>query len=244
MDPMSREITSLGTVNHTGVGGLILGGGFGWLTSRYGLTIDNLLSAELVLANGSIVRASETENKDLFWAIRGAGSSFAVVTEFVLKAYDQPDPVWAGILGFTPDKLEGVVNFANKHHEVAGENEALIFGFSRPPPLFQPAILAVVFYNGSEDEAKRYFGDLFALGPVMDQTGMMPYEELNTMFNAAQTYGDRKSSGGSAVKAPLDPKFVQDIFDEFVQFLEKHEGSDGSITVFHFIPYKKTNSVP
>lgn len=67
-------------MNHTGIGGLTLGGGYGWLTGLYGLAIDNLLSAEIVLADGSIVIASSTENQDLFWAIRGAGSCFGVVS--------------------------------------------------------------------------------------------------------------------------------------------------------------------
>jgi hypothetical protein len=208
------------------------------------LTIDNLLSAELVLANGSIVRASETENKDLFWAIRGAGSAFAVATEFVLQAYDQPNPVWAGILGFTPDKLESVIKFANKHHEIGGENEAMILAYARPPPLFQPAVLVIPFYNGPEDQAKRYFADLFALSPVFDQTRMMPYEELNANFNPIATFGDRKSTGASAIKCPLDVNLAQDVFGKFDEFVDEHEGSAASTIFFAFVPYKKIRTVP
>src|ERR1700759_2978262 len=117
------QLSDPGTVNHTGVGGLTLGGGFGYLSPKYGLVIDNLRSAELVLADGSIVRASEIEHPDLFWAIRGCGSSFAICTEFVIQAHDQPNPVWAGMIGFTPDKLEALVAFANKFHETSGELE-------------------------------------------------------------------------------------------------------------------------
>lgn len=76
-----------GTVNHTGIGGLTLGGGYGYLTGRYGLVIDNLLSVKLVTADSDIVTASPDENPDLFWAIRGAGASFAAVVEFTYRVH-------------------------------------------------------------------------------------------------------------------------------------------------------------
>ncbi len=83
-----------GTVNHTGIGDLTLGGGYGYLTPAHGMVVDNLLSVQLVLADGSIVTASQSENTDLFWASRGAGIGFGVATSFVYQAYEQKEPVW------------------------------------------------------------------------------------------------------------------------------------------------------
>lgn len=108
-------ITILNYSCSTGVGGLTLGGGFGLLTGEHGFVIDNLLEAEVVLASGEIVKASETENIDLFWAIRGAGHGFGVVTEFLFKAHEIPDEVWGGIVGFPADRISVVLEFANNH---------------------------------------------------------------------------------------------------------------------------------
>lgn len=200
-------------MNHTGVGGLILGGGWGWLTPRYGLTIDNLVSATCVLSTSEVLNVSSTENSDLFWAIRGAGSTIAIVTSFTLRAYPQPNPVWAGTLVFTPDKLSEIVGAANKFHE-SGSEEGIIFGYMCAPPTGTPMLMAVVFYNGSEADGRTHFSDLLSIGPVMDMTRMMPYQELNAMFNAAATFGDRKSSGASAFAYPLQPDLFQQVWNE------------------------------
>jgi FAD/FMN-containing dehydrogenase len=105
--------TVSGTVGDTGVGGLILGGGYGYLSGSCGLALDCLLSCEVVLANGDIVTASREESPDLFWALRGAGPNFGIVTHFTSQAFVQGES-WAGFLGYAPDKLPAVIEFGNR----------------------------------------------------------------------------------------------------------------------------------
>lgn len=131
----------IGTVNHTGVGGLTLGGGFGWLSGKYGLTIDNLLSAELVLADGKVLRVSKHDNPDLFWAIRGCGSSFGICTEFIFQAFSEPNPVWGGLMAFSPEKMEQVVNFGNKFHDIATDQASFILGCAVSIPVFHKSLV-------------------------------------------------------------------------------------------------------
>jgi FAD/FMN-containing dehydrogenase len=186
-----------GTVNHTGIGGLTLGGGYGYLSPRYGLTIDNLLSVELVLANGKIVTASETENKDLFWAVRGAGAAFGVVTSFTYQAHDQNNDVWGGMLVFPPPLLAEVMAFANTILEGPQGDKVMLVGFGAPPPAHQPVIMAIVFYNGSEEEGKAFYEPLLKLGPLANMTTVMPFSSANSMLNPAMFAGLRRTMKGT-----------------------------------------------
>ncbi|KAI2476128.1 GlcD FAD-FMN-containing dehydrogenase [Pyrenophora tritici-repentis] len=233
-----------GTVNHTGVGGLTLGGGYGYLTGKYGLTIDNLLSVNIVLASGEQVIASASSNPDLYWAVRGAGQNFGVTTTFTFQAYDQKNPVFAGPLIFLPDKIPQIVEFANKFHTANDGNQALLWGFSAPPPANAPVVLCQLFHNGSEEEGKAFFADLFELGPIANMTAMIPYEKLNSLLNQSAGFDGRKQFGGGAFKLPLDANLAVQLHAEFNAFVASHERMNESMMLFETIPYKKVVEVP
>lgn len=229
-----------GTVNHTGIGGLTLGGGYGWLSGQYGLTIDNLLSVEVVLADGRVITSSPAENDDLFWGVRGAGQSFGVVTSFTYRCYEQKIPVFAGSLAFPPPAIPAVLDFANKTHESGKGHAGCILVFAvAPPRISQPMILAVVFYNGPEDEAKTFYKPLLDLEPLMNTTAMIPYSSLNSIFNASNGHGGRKSTKGSSFNPPLRAEFALSVFDRFCDFVKEVPGANGSIVLFEFFNMKK-----
>ena len=172
-------------MNHTGIGGLTLGGGYGYLTGQYGMVIDNLLNVEIVLASGEIVQSNEKELPDLFWAIRGGGGNFGVVTEFTYQAYPHAYPVYAGLLVFAPTQLEALVNTFNKWIETEDGKDpkaALFYTCSRAPPDFVPTIALIPFYDGHEVEGRRIFKPFFDLGPLADMTKEMPYVALVSSF--------------------------------------------------------------
>ncbi|THD00293.1 hypothetical protein EYZ11_000186 [Aspergillus tanneri] len=211
-----------GTVNHTGVGGLTLGGGYGWLSGQYGLTIDNLRSATVVLATGEVVTASEESHQDLFWGLRGAGYNFGIVVEFTFQAYPQSDPVYAGIASFAPEKLEGVVQALNQLMEKTDPRSGAMCILAQPPGA--PSMLAnvLVFYNGTQEEGERRFADLLALEPMVNMIRMIPYSQVNSLQNPMATYGDRKTFKGVFFRTPLDARFLRSVLDEMNAKNDEH----------------------
>ncbi|KAF1814623.1 FAD binding oxidoreductase [Eremomyces bilateralis CBS 781.70] len=237
-------VTVGGTVNHTGIGGLTLGGGYGYLSGLYGLTIDNLLRVKIVLADGSCLVASETENPDLFWAVRGAGRGFGVVTEFVFRAHPAPASVWAGMLGFTMDKLHALIAAFN---EVAGREDpraCLSFGFATPPGSNVVMPLALPVYFGTEEESKAFFAPFFALEPTMNSTAVLPsYTAVNSLLNPMAKHGGRKNGGGSNFTLPLNADKVSDIFQDFNRFVLANQGSIEAVFIFEAWPNNKIREV-
>lgn len=239
-----------GTVSHTGVGGLVLGGGFGLLTGQRGLAVDAMLSVEVVLADGSVTTASESQNADLFWALRGAGASFGVVTYFTSRAFPQGNDVFSGPLIFPLEKLEAVVGYANDVFlpQTDGRQFVLLALVHSPPPDRNPVLLAVVFHDGPAAEARSgIFAPLLALGPLADMTAEMPYPSANALSDEVFTPGRRWLFGGAVARGPLDPAAVRAAADKFFAHVaeETARGNDmrGSAVAWELLSLKTVAAV-
>ncbi len=128
-----------GIVSHTGIGGLTLGGGLGWLTRRAGLTIDNLVSAEVVTASGEVLRASRDENPQLFWALRGAGGNYGVVTEFEFQLHEVGPMIQFALLFWGLDQGPDVLRLAQRVIETMPRSlNMFVVGMNAPPEPFVP----------------------------------------------------------------------------------------------------------
>ncbi|UZP35479.1 hypothetical protein NXS19_003295 [Fusarium pseudograminearum] len=228
-----------GVVNHTGAGGLTLGGGHGYLTPRHGLTIDNLLEAEVVLADGTIVEASEDKDPNLFWAIRGAGAQFGVVTRFLSRAHQQVK-VWSGTLAYSPDKLPDLLRFANELHERPNtEGHCLALGIGFGPNGTTRIVSAIPLFHGPESDAKHYFAGLLQLESVVDNTEMMTTAKTNTLLNMVMDHGIRRLTGSGNVVMPLDIEPMLQTAQTFWEFCEVHGGMGKSVIAIEFFPTDK-----
>ncbi|KAH9214088.1 hypothetical protein DL95DRAFT_389765, partial [Leptodontidium sp. 2 PMI_412] len=234
-----------GTVNHTGVGGLTLGGGYGYLTPAHGLVIDNLRAVDYVLADGQVVTASDNENQDLFWAAQGAGTCFGVATSFVYRAHEQKDPVWAAMLRFEDHQLLGVVEYGNRYLEIGEEKTLLLVAFAKVPEFGEaPSLIAVLFYNGPEDVARSFYDALFQLNPAILIMSEMPYSAMNGLMNENLYHGLRRSMKGSAFTIPLELATVKKIHEDFTDFVFNHKDADLSTVVIEFYPYANMIRIP
>ncbi|KZP17094.1 FAD-binding domain-containing protein [Athelia psychrophila] len=230
-----------GTVNHTGVGGLTLGGGFGWLSGSHGLVIDNLLEAQLVTADGSIKTLSSSQNEDLFWGIRGGGCNFGVVTQFVYKLHPQRKTVYAGSLIFTADALPAIMNLTTEWwNNVPDEKEGLAHIVARGP--HGPVVVVLLVYNGSEQEGRTAFKNYIALNPISDTTKEIPYEELNALTNPSVPHGRCTYMKGVRWTKPRF-EIISKVMDEVVKLSTERPDLEMSC-IFEFFGLKKACSVP
>jgi FAD/FMN-containing dehydrogenase len=188
--PFSLAVPS-GVISTTGVGGLTLGGGHGYLSRQYGLTIDNLLEVDVVLADGRFVTANEEENADLFWAVRGGGGNFGVVTSFLFKAHPV-DTVYAGPIIWPIDQAGEIMRWYRDFISSAPRELYGWFGFHRVPtgsPLPEQlyghhGCVTTWCYTGPLEQAEEAFQPIRELGtPVLDMAGPMPYPALQSMFD-------------------------------------------------------------
>ncbi len=180
-----------GVVSTTGVAGLTLGGGHGYLSRKYGLAADNLLEADVVLADGSFVTASETRHEDLFWALRGGGGNFGVVTSFLFKLHPV-DTVVAGPTFWPLDQAEEVLKWYRGFITKASDDLYGWFGLTKVPPLpifpeelHLKLVAAIMWcYTGPQDKAEEVFAPIKKIGkPLLHGVQPMPYYILNTAFD-------------------------------------------------------------
>jgi FAD/FMN-containing dehydrogenase len=179
-----------GIVSTTGVSGLTLGGGGGYLTRRYGLTIDNLLEADVVLADGRLVTASVRENEDLYWALRGGGGNFGVVTSFLFRAHPV-HTVYAGLTLWNLDRAKEILSWYRDFLPQATEELFGFFGFKGvptsapfPEELQGKRVCGVVWcYTGAVEHADKAFKGVRDLKPAFELLGPMPFPALQSLFD-------------------------------------------------------------
>lgn len=176
--------TTGGVVSSTGVAGLTLGGGLGWLFGRYGMAVDNLLSAEIVDAEGSVRQASEEQDRDLFWAIRGGGGNFGVATSLEFRLHPV-STVTAGIVAHPFSAARDVLSFYREFTADIPDELVVFAGLLHAPDGSGTKMAAlVVCHCGSESDAERDLEPLRRFGsPIMDGIGRMSYEATNAMLD-------------------------------------------------------------
>ena len=181
--------TTGGTVSHTGIAGLALGGGFGWLMGKYGLTCDNLLSVELVTADGQLRTANATENPELFWAVRGGGGNFGVVTSFEFQLHPVGPNVLGGMVLYPLEQAREVLHFYRDYAEKTPE-DLTAFAALMTQPDGNPVVAILVGWFGSLEEGLEQLKPLRQFGqPLADTVKQMSYCQLQSMLDDGAPFG-------------------------------------------------------
>jgi hypothetical protein len=226
----------VGLVSHTGVGGLTLGGGMGWLTRKYGLAIDNLVSARCVTASGDLLVASESQNADLFWALRGGGGNFAIVTEFEFALHEAGPMVHFGYLFWNVSQGADALRHARSVlGSLPPDVNAVVGGLSAAPAPFVPEHLhgqpgfgmVVVGFGSAEEHAEVLAQASGGVEPLISFAAPMPYVALQQMLDEANGWGLHCYDKGC---------YVADLSDEVIDALVEHypqKNSPLSIALFY-----------
>lgn len=203
-----------GIVSETGVGGLALGGGVGWLVRKYGMTCDNLLAAEVVTANGDVIRASAEDDTDLFWALRGGGGNFGVVTKFEFQAHPVRD-VTGGMILHPRSAMRDVMRAYRDVIETA-PLEITAYCAALTTPDGTPVTAIIGCYCGDAAGADAALQPLRSIGtPIADMMTTMPRIDLQTMFDGGFPYGNRNYWKST---------FLDALNDDAIDVLVEHAG--------------------
>lgn len=224
-----------GIVSTTGISGLTLGGGHGYLARRYGLTIDHLVEADVVLADGSFVRASETENADLFWALRGGGGNFGIVTSFLYRARPV-DMVYGGPIFWAVEDAREVMEWYREFLPNAPREIGTFFGFKQvpmadpfPEEIRGRQVCALIHcWSGPGEDAEDALPLDGLPDPIFRHTGSMPYPALQSLFDPLLPRGLQWYWKGD---------FVRELTDDAIDVhLEHGSETPSNLSLMHLYP--------
>jgi hypothetical protein len=213
-----------GRFSTTGISGLALNSGSGWLDRKCGLTGDNLLEAELVTADGRLIKASPNENEDLFWGLRGGGGNFGIVTSFTFRLHEVGPLVYGGLMAALPDRGPDILRFMRDYMADAPDDLGVGIAFlSAPPEDFvppeahgAPMVGIVVCWTGSHEEGERVVKPIREVAqPVMDMVGPIPYTALQSMLDGGGPHGTR---------GYMKAEYLEDMTDEAIDVMVDHGG--------------------
>jgi hypothetical protein len=220
-----------GVVSSTGVGGLTLGGGWGFLTKQYGLTADNLISIDVVLGDGTLITCSENSYQDLFWALRGGGGNFGVATAFLFKLHPVAPKVYGGLFFFPIEKIQEIIGTYRKILPGLPPKAVLFPLITLHPENPSKRVLGfVAFYEGSENEGAIHFKDILDYGPLINMLGETTYDEFQMMMDKITPRARYYWKSG----------FIKDITPEILELclegMEKYPSALGGILFENYFP--------
>jgi FAD/FMN-containing dehydrogenase len=219
-----------GRFSTTGIAGLALGSGSGWLERRCGLTGDNLLSADVVTADGRLVKCSPRENADLYWGLRGGGGNFGIVTSFVFRLHEIGPIIYGGMLVADPAKAPEVLRFMREYMEEAPEDLGVGVAFVSAPPEefvppemhFKPILGIVICWSGDHAEGERVVAPIREIAqPMMDMVAPMPYVALQSMLDGG---------GPKGIRGYMKAEFMNEMTDAAIEKFAMHGAARPSPT--------------
>lgn len=183
----------MGVVTETGIAGITLGGGLGWLRRTYGLSSDNLVSADVVTADGRLVTASAQENADLFWGLQGGGGNFGIVTSFEFRAHPVGPDVFLAFVAHGQDDAHAALAFYREWDATAPDEVSSFAILLHAPEMDeipaahhnQPGVVYLAMYSGEPAEGEQVLRALGDFGsPIADLSATMPYVQVQQFFDA------------------------------------------------------------
>ncbi len=210
--------TTGGTVSNTGIGGLSLGGGLGWLMGKHGLTVDNMVSADIVTADGAFQTVDDQRNPELFWALRGGGGNFGVVTSLEFQLHPV-DTVLGGLVAYELDQASDVLKFYRDFCPTLPDEAEVYLALLTEPNAGIPIVAMIMGYNGPIAEGERVLGPARAFGrPLVDLVGPMPYGVRQSLLDEPNAVNGLQRYWRSAFTERISDELIAAVTDAAAAF--------------------------